>query len=157
MVKRGSKVGVTSTRHAHTTQGAQHTDRTRHKCEMAQNTGWVLFHCSLVRHLAMVLRALTAVSWVVSFFRWSRKMGRLVGSSGLSSGPKWLKMCPLEHKSAVSSDECTTNWSCMRPTHLSEPAPPGGGWATSAGTGASPATSAMERQVLHLAHPSGKL
>ena len=87
-----------------------------------------------VRHLAMVLRSLTAVSGVVLFFRWSRKMGRHVGSSGLSSGPKWLKMCPLEHRSVVSSDGCTTNWSCMRPTHLSEPAPPGGGWATSAGT-----------------------
>ena len=64
------------------------------RCRM-QNTGWVLFHCSLVRHLAMVLRALTAVSWVVSFFRWSRKIGRHMEDSGLRSGPKWLKMCPL--------------------------------------------------------------
>ena len=152
MSKRGSKVGVTSTRHAHTTRGAQHTDRTGHKREVTQNTGWVLFHCSLVRHLAMVLCTLMVVSWVVSFFRQSRWAD--MGSSGLSSGPKWIKMCPLEHQSAVSSDRCSTKWSCMCPTHLSEPAPPGGGWATSAGTGTSPATSAMERQVHQSMHGS---
>ena len=75
----------------------------------------VLFHCSLVTHLAMLLRALTAVNRVISFFRRSRKMGRHVGSSGLSSGPKWLKICPLEHKNC-SIQQCTINHlTCITP------------------------------------------
>ena len=74
-----------------------------------------LFHCSLVTHLAMVLRALTAVNRVISFFRRSRKMGRHVGSSGLSSGPKWLKICPLEHKNCIIQ-QCTINHlTCITP------------------------------------------
>ena len=57
------------------------------------------FIAALMRYLAIVLRARTAVRRVISFLRRSKKMGRQVGSSDVSSGPKWLKICPLEHKS----------------------------------------------------------